>query len=137
MAKGNSKEAQYGRLLQAMGIYQPAFEAEIHQLCILERELARTMKAWKATAPEGVSPSPLDPHYALITQQRRDILAHRDALGLTPKGFRRLQRAGAADQANVGVQTASPVVKDLLDAMRAQAAINADVSNLDTGGGDG
>lgn len=132
-----TKEAQYTALMQAMGIYHPAFDAEIHQLCILERELSRTMKAWSATRGDQKSPSMDHPLYAVITQQRRDILAHRDALGLTPKGFRRLQRASsAADQANVGVQTASPVVKDLLDAMRAQAAMNADVSNSDTGGGD-
>ena len=122
--------------MQAMGIYQPAFDAAIHQLCILERELSRTMKAWSATKGEQKSPSMDHPLYTVITQQRRDILAHRDALGLTPKGFRRLQRAGTSgDQTGVGVQTASPAVKQLLDAMRTQAAVNADVSNLDTGDG--
>lgn len=130
-----SKEAEYAAQLQAMGIYQPAFDAAIHQLCILEREHSRAMKAWKATAPPGQAPSPLDPHYAVITKQRADILAHRDALGLTPKGYKRLARSGSAEAASVGVQTASPVMAELLESLRGQAAANADVPNLGTGGG--
>ena len=87
-----SKEAEYRQQLTDMGIYHPAFEGEIHALCILERELSRTMKAWKATAGKGQAPDPTDPIYEVIQKQRRDILAHRDALGLTPKALKRLQR---------------------------------------------
>ena len=42
-------------------------------------------------------PSPLDPHYAVIANLRREILAHRDALGLTPKALRRLRDRGTGD----------------------------------------
>lgn len=86
-----SKEDKYTEAMQALGTYEPAFAPAIHDLAILERELARVRKAWKATVPAGVHPSVRDPHYALIQSLQRDILAHRDALGLTPKGLRRLR----------------------------------------------
>ena len=82
------KEQTYKDQLSELGVYNPAFDGEIRQLCILERELSRTMKAWKATAKDSdTPPSVLDPLYASIQAQRRDILAHRDALGLTPKAL--------------------------------------------------
>lgn len=129
-----TSEEKYAAQLRELGVYRPAFDAEIHLLCILEREHHRAMKAWKATAAPGEAPSPLDPHYALIQQQRRDILSHRDALGLTPKGLRRLQRGSAAGESAGSVQTASPVMTELLAGLRAQAEANADVSGSDTGG---
>ncbi len=117
-----SAEAKYTEALEALGIYDPAFAGEIHQLCILERELSRTMKLWKATAPDkDTPPSPTDPLYAVITQQRRDILAHRDALGLTPKALKRLQRrqdpAPAAEP-----QSSSPALSAVLEGLRSRAA---------------
>ena len=102
MAKGNSKEAQYTKQLQALGVYDPAFDPVIHMLCIQERELSRAMKAWKATAASPKdAPLITDPLYSEISKLRRDILARQDALGLTPKGCQRLRRqqsrsAGAA-----------------------------------------
>ena len=129
-----TKEQQYAAALEALGVYDRAFDGEIHQLCILERELSRTMKQWKATAPEGAAPDPTDPLYAVITQQRRDILAHRDALGLTPKALRRLKAASIVPEASAAVdaQGGSPVVSALLDTLRAQANVNAGVSESDT-----
>lgn len=86
------KEQTYKDQLSELGVYNPAFDGEIRQLCILERELSRTMKAWKATGKDSdTPPSVLDPLYASIQAQRRDILAHRDALGLTPKDLKRLR----------------------------------------------
>ena len=125
-----TKEQQYAAALEALGIYDPAFAGEIHQLCILERELSRTMKLWKLTAPDkDTPPSPTDPLYAVITQQRRDILAHRDALGLTPKALKRLQRrqdpAPAAEP-----QSSSPALSAVLEGLRSRAA--ASVSGPDT-----
>lgn len=117
------KESVYKAQLEELGIYNDAYYPEIHQLCILERELSRVMKAWKLTAPPGKAPSALDPHYAVIERLRRDILAHRDALGLTPKAYKRLRGTGIT--ADVGVQTASPVVSELLDSLQlaAEAAV--------------
>lgn len=87
-----TKEQIYTAQLTELGIYEPAFDGAIHTLCILERELARTMKAWKTTADDkSRAPSTTDPLYAAILQQRREILTWRDALGLTPKGLQRLK----------------------------------------------
>lgn len=124
-----TKEQQYAAALEALGVYDPAFDGEIHQLAILERELSRTMKLWKATAPEGKAPSPTDPLYAVITQQRRDILAHRDALGLTPKALKRLQRREAPAPA-AEPQSSSPALSAVLEGLRSRAA--ASVSGPDT-----
>ena len=125
-----SAEQKYTEALEALGIYDPAFAGEIHQLCILERELSRTMKLWKLTAPDkDTPPSPADPLYAIITQQRRDILAHRDALGLTPKALKRLQRQNAAPAAEP--QSSSPALAAVLDSLRTRAA--GSVSEPDTG----
>lgn len=94
MAKGDSKEAKYKRSLSDLGIYHPAMDGLIHDLAVLERECARTRKAWKETAAPGQAPSALDPYYSVIRQQQRDILALRESLGLTPRGLRRLKGAG-------------------------------------------
>ena len=94
MASSNSKEAKYRRALESLGIYHPAMDGLIHDLAVLERECSRTRAAWKRTAPAGQAPSPLDPHYALIRQQQRDILALRNALGLTPMALRRIRGLG-------------------------------------------
>ena len=125
-----SAEAKYTEALEALGIYDPAFAGEIHQLCILERELSRTMKLWKLTAPDkDTPPSPTDPLYAIINQQRRDILAHRDALGLTPKALKRLQRSRDPEPA-AEPQSSSPALAAVLDNLRAQAS--GGVSDPDT-----
>ena len=88
-----SKEDVYKKQLQELGVYNPIFDGEIHQLCILERELARARKAWKATAPNPkAAPNFTDPHYEIIRGLERDILQHRDALGLTPKALARLRK---------------------------------------------
>lgn len=92
-----TREQVYAEQLRALGVYQPAFEPEIKTLAELERDLQRAKKAWRETAPPGLRPSPLDPHYAVITNLRREILAHRDALGLTPKALRRLRERGTGD----------------------------------------
>lgn len=115
-------EQRYTAAMEALGIYDPAFDGEIHQLAILERELSRTMKAWKATSGDPkLPPSPTDPLYAVITQQRRDILAHRDALGLTPKALKRLQRNRDPEPA-AEPQSSSPALAAVLDNLRAQAS---------------
>ena len=88
-----AREQIYREQLQALGVYDPAFDPEIKTLAQLERRLSRAQKAWSATAPAGGKPSFLDPHYAVIVQLEDKILAHREALGLTPKALRRLKGA--------------------------------------------
>ena len=92
MAKLTGKEKEYAEQLAELGVYSPAFDGEIHQLCILERELSRARKEWKATVqPPAKSPSFTHELYGVITQIQREILARRDALGLTPKALRKLK----------------------------------------------
>lgn len=102
------KEDVYKKQLESLGIYDPAFDGAIHQLCILERELSRARKQWAATSPNGAAPSLSHPLYAVITQLRRDILAHRDALGLTPKALKRI--VGELDFGREASNDESPTV---------------------------
>lgn len=93
MARKSGKEKEYADLLAQLGVYSPAFDGEIHQLCILERELSRARKEWRATAEPPATPSFTHELYGVITQIQREILARRDALGLTPKALRKLKGA--------------------------------------------
>lgn len=85
-----TKEETYKNQLIALGVWDDAFIPEVHDLCQLERELTRAKKEWSKTAGPGQKPSVLDKHYQIIQQLRRDILTHRESLGLTPKGLKRL-----------------------------------------------
>lgn len=93
-----TKEEKYEAELKALGIWEPAFQSTVHDLAILEREQARTRKAWKETAEDGKSPSALDPHYAIILQQDKIIQSLREALGLTPKALRRIKASFGQQQ---------------------------------------
>lgn len=109
-----TREQKYAEQLRAIGLYQPAFDPEIHTLAMMERELQRLNKAWKADG----SPVEDSDLYAAIVTLRRDILSHRDALGLTPKGLHRLRPKGL-DAENT--QTPQLSVLDQLRAKRAEA----------------
>lgn len=100
MAGKNSKEQKYIDTMTALGIYDPAFDPAIHQLCILEREHARAQRDWAAAkAADEKHASFTHELYPVILQLRKDIRASRDELGLTPKALRRLrgQSPAAAD----------------------------------------
>lgn len=88
-----TREQTYAEQLKTLGIYDPAFEPEIHTLAIMERDLQKALKAWKKSDGEMVGKT-----WDAISALRRDILQHRDALGLTPKAYKRIrdQRAPAA-----------------------------------------
>lgn len=101
-----TREQKYTEQLQAMGVWQEAFAPEIHTLAMMERELQRMIKVWKAQGSpitdETANGTPTsNKMYDAIMGMRRDILAHRDALGLTPKGLHRL-RPKAADDGGSG-----------------------------------
>lgn len=101
-----TKEQIYREQMISLGIYEPIFEPEIKTLAQLERELTRAQKAWSATAsPKGSRPSFLNDHYPIIQKLRAEILQHRDALGLTPKGLKKLVGAAGTD---------APVQQDLI-----------------------
>ena len=77
-----TREEKYTETLKGLGIYRPAFDAEIKALAELERDLQRMRKAWIAQGGDAGSKA-----YPLIAQTRRDILAHRVELGLTPRAL--------------------------------------------------
>lgn len=110
-----------------LGIYEEAFEPLIREVAQIERRRTRLQKAWAATAPPGGKPSFLDPHYPLLVQAERELLARREELGLTPKALRKLR--GAPD---------APVKQDLITerlgmiAERVKAYELPDVSILNT-----
>lgn len=96
-----TREDKYRQQLQALEVYDPAFDPEISTLAQCERDLTRAKKAWAATVPKGEKPSLLDPHFAVIQSLRKEILLHREALGLTPKALRKL-KADAFETVRVG-----------------------------------
>ena len=111
-----SREKDIAAQLQSLGVYDPAFDAEIHTLAIMERELSRLMKAWRATEPDKKkAPDATDPLYDVISKLRRDILQHRDALGLTPKGLQRIRKTNAAPTDEAVTGTANPGFAALMD----------------------
>lgn len=77
-----TREEMYEAILRELGIWQPAFAGSVGALAELERDVQRLRKAWKAGGCDPESPL-LD----RIAQGRRDILAHRVQLGLTPRGL--------------------------------------------------
>lgn len=94
------KEAQYKAQMSALGIWDDAFSGAVHDLCMLERDQAKTRTAWRAALAaekrldaEGLA--------ELLMSQDKAIQAHRDALGLTPKALRRFQ-------ADFGTQNGDP-----------------------------
>ena len=111
-------EDKYRLQLTELGIYDPAFDAAIHQLCILERELSRAQKQWKATAAPGQAPLVTSPIYSVIIQLRRDIRASRDELGLTPKALRRLRGQTPSAGADVPAGNGNAAFSELLDTIK-------------------
>ena len=117
-----AKEDTYRQQLMELGVYNPAFDAAIHLLCIQERELGRAMKAWKKTAAPNEAPLITDPLYVEIAKLRRDILARQDALGLTPKGLGRLRKqSGTSGEAVAPISSGNPALTQLLNKMREDA----------------
>ena len=91
-----TREQAYTEQMKLLGIYQPIFDPEIRTLCKLERDLQRLEKRWKeAGCPTvergGRGPTTSDKTLDAIMAMRREVLAHRDALGLTPKGLKRFR----------------------------------------------
>lgn len=127
MGAGMTKEVRYIQQLKDMGIWEDAFAGAVHDLVVLEHEQSRTRKAWKASAEDGEKPSMLDEHYQLILQQGREIAKLREALGMTPKGLRRIKtardeafRVSQQAGAEPAPQSAEPEGPTVLDFVRAR-----------------
>ena len=77
-----TREDVYTEVLRELGLWRPAFAGAVRALAELERDVQRLRKAWVAAGSD-----PEDPTYERLAQGRRDILAHRSELGLTPRGL--------------------------------------------------
>lgn len=78
-------EQRYTEQLQQLGVYRTAFDGEIKALAQLEREYRRLDKLWRE------DPDYTSKLYESRSRLRKEILEHRDSLGLTPKGYKRLR----------------------------------------------
>ena len=121
-----TREQIYTAQLKDLGVYHPAFDPAIRTLADLERDHQRTKKAWRADGSAYDSDL-----YPVIERQRRDILAHRESLGLTPKGLRRLKATSLVPEPSTAAdaRAGSPVVSALMASLQSQAAANAAVQN--------
>ena len=91
-----TREQKYTEQMKRLGIYDEIFDPEIHTLCIMERDLQRLTKRWKddgcqTVERNGRGPAATDRTFDAIMTLRRQILAIKDALGLTPKALARLK----------------------------------------------
>lgn len=91
MAGANSKETKYRAQLETQGIWCDAFEAAVHDLCILERRRSRAMKAWNDTVPKGGTPDIAGDLHDALLELEKEIFKQREKLGLTPSGMRKLK----------------------------------------------
>ena len=97
-----TREQKYTQQMQRLGIWDEIFEPEIHALCIMERDLQRLTTRWKADGYQtvekrGNGPAATDRTFDAIMTLRRQILAMKDALGLTPKALARLKGRPTAE----------------------------------------
>ena len=123
------REAMIRADMEAVGTYNEIFEPTIKQLAKAERELAKAEKNWRANGGQMVAElvnktggkyTAKDPHYAVVDQMRKDILALRNQLGLTPNSLKRVQ----AKQEAISSGKKSRL-EELLDAAHDYALDNA------------
>ena len=120
-----TREQKYAAQMQRLGIYDEVFDPEIHSLCIMERDLQRLTKRWKADGCQtveknGRGPAATDRTFDAIMTLRRQVLAMKDALGLTPKALCRLKGRPAADADEQGEDKAAELT--ILDEIRSRYA---------------
>ena len=122
--------------MEAVGTYNAIFEPTIKQLAKAERELSKAEKTWRANGGQmvaelvnktGAKYTAKDPHYAVVDQMRKDVMALRNQLGLTPASLKRVQAKNA--ELDAGKKSR---LEELLDAAHDYAldhasAIQADV----------
>lgn len=118
------REDAIANKMREAGTYDPIYDEEIHVLAGMERDLKRAMSRWKGKVERGGEDGDFNsPLWPVVQSLRKDVLSHYDSLGLTPKGMKRLRAGGG--EADDGARTASPVVSEMLDALRTQAERNA------------
>jgi len=100
-----TREQKYIGQMKELGIWEDVFEPEVHTLCMMERDLQRLNKRWKAEGYQtveknGRGPAATDRTFDAILQLRRQVLSMKDALGLTPKALARLKGRPAKEENN-------------------------------------
>ena len=119
-----TREEKYISQLKALNIWDEAFRPEVTELAQLEREKTRVQKAWAATVPKGSKPSFTHPLYTVLVSLRREILVHREALGLTPKSLRKLKGVfGEVVRVSEQVEDPDPERVTVLDLVREKYAL--------------
>lgn len=123
------REAMIRADMEAVGTYNVIFEPTIRQLAKAERELAKAEKTWRANGGQMVAElvnktggkyTAKDPHFAVVDQMRKDIMALRNQLGLTPNSLKRVQAKQEALSAGRKSR-----LEELLDAAHDYALDNA------------
>lgn len=121
---GKRREVLIADKMRDAGTYDPIYDEEIHVLAGMERDLKRALSQWKKSRDKGGDGGDFNsPLWPAVQQLRKDVLSHYDSLGLTPKGMKRLRAGGG--EVEDGARSASPVVSEMLDALRLQAQQNA------------
>lgn len=90
-----TREEKYEGQLKELGIWDEAFAPELKKLGMMERELQRFEKRWRE---EGSNPE--SKLWGAIVTQRRDILARKESMGLTPKAMSRIKGNKWTEQMN-------------------------------------
>ena len=140
------REAMIKADMEAVGTYSPIFDKAISALAKQERELAKAEKAWRENGGKmvaelvnktGAKYTAKNPHYAVVDQLRKDILAQRAQLGLTPKSLKAM-KAKLADQSTAKRSRLDELLEDAKEyaiehAGEYQAAVDGYVSGVLSG----
>jgi len=95
--------------MKALGIWSEAFRPTVKDLADMERELQWLKKSWREQGCPVEDKK--DPMYPAICSLRRDILAHRNALGLTPAALKRLKPIPEEPEKPAGKLTPLEIVR--------------------------
>lgn len=140
------REAMIKADMEAVGTYSPIFDKAIKSLAKQERELAKAEKVWRDNGGKmvaelvnktGATYTAKDPHYAVVDQLRKDILAQRAQLGLTPKSLKSM-KAKLADSGAPKRSRLDELLEDAREfavehAAEYQAAVDGYVSGVLSG----
>lgn len=111
-----SKETEYKAQIESMGLWQDAFAGAVHDLCMLERDQAKTRTAWRAAlAAENVARTEL--LFDLLMQQDQKIQALRESLCLTPRALQKLRKDFGSETAAVSSPDTKPPIS-MIDQIR-------------------
>lgn len=93
--KLTKKEQEIARRMTQLGIYKPEFDETIRRYRKLSEEFARIYGEYRkngypfeVSGPQGVKKAPV---VVTLEALRRDLLDLEDALGLNPRGLKKLQ----------------------------------------------